>query len=165
MVIQMARQYVVQEWSNAAADSYTGYQVNRHFRKNGSAAIENYADEEAPKKVKKVKKPDLRTKEQAFEDRLDKKRVAFEKAFENGEISFEQYDLLLTEWTKSRARLDHRMGIIEKATNETTPVAKRSTINALENAANSFRVNHPFAFTVVGCLFGCGLLNLVGFGG
>jgi len=56
------------------------------------------------------------------------------------------------------------MGIVEQVTNETTPVAKRSIINALENSANSFRVNHPFSFTVVGCLFGCGLLNIVGFG-
>lgn len=156
------RSYIATSWNNADTNDYSGRQ--QHFKPNGAANILAYAQEEAPKKTKKVKAPDFRTLEQKREDFLDKKRVAFEAAFENGEITFEQYDLLLTEWTKSRARLDRRMGIVEQVTNETTPVAKRSIINALENSANSFRVNHPFSFTVVGCLFGCGLLNIVGFG-
>lgn len=160
------RQFINVSWNNSSA-VYDGSQQMNHFRANGSAAIENYADPEPVKKTKKVKAPDFRTLEQKREDFLDKKRVAFEKAFEEGTISFDQYEALLTEWEKSMARLEKRMGVVkdEDVTNEPPPVAKPSIINALENAANSFRVNHPFAFTVVGCLFGCGLLNLVGFGG
>lgn len=155
------RNYIATSWNNADTNDYSGRQ--QHFKPNGAANILSYA-EEAPKKTKKVKKPDLRTKEQAFEDRLDKKRVAFEAAFENGEITFEQYDLLLTEWTKSRARLDRRMGVVEEVTNEATLVAKRSIINALENAAKDFAAKHPFGFTVAACLAGCGFLNIFGFG-
>lgn len=159
------RQFINVSWNNSSA-VYDGSQQMNHFRKNGSAAIENYADVEPVKKTKKVKAPDFRTLDQKREDILDKKRVQFEKAFEEGTISFDQYEALLTEWTKSRARLDRRMGLVkdEEVTTEPTSIAKSSMINALENAANSFRANHPFAFTVVGCLFGCVLLNLVGFG-
>jgi len=160
------RQFINVSWNNSSAN-YDGSQQINHFKANGAANILAYAQEEAPKKTKKVKAPDYRTLDQKREDTLDKKRVQFEKAFEEGTISFNQYEALLTEWEKSMARLEKRMGLVkdEEVTKEPTAVAKRSILNTLENAANSFRANHPFAFTVVGCLFGCGLLNLVGFGG
>jgi len=161
----MARTYIQTSWNDADKFAYNGAQ--QHFKPNGAANPKAYEEKPVEKatKTKKVKAPDYRTLDQKREDSLDKKRVQFEKAFEEGTISFDQYEALLTEWTKSRARLDRRMGIVEEVTNDLTPIAKSSIINALENAANSFRVNHPSAFTIVGCLFGCGLLNLVGFRG
>jgi len=163
----MSRQFILQEWSNAAADSYTGYQVNKHFRANGSAAIENYADPKpVEKKAKKIKDPDYRTLDQKREDTLDKKRVAFEKAFENGEISFDQYNLLLTEWEKCMARLEKRMGIVKEEEQPTSPKpsTKPSIMNAVEDAAKGFAAKHPFAFLVASIMVGAGVLNCFGFG-
>lgn len=159
----MPRQYVVQNWSNAAAESYTGYQVNKHFRKNGSAAIENYADTEPAKKAKKVKAPDYRTLEQKREDFLDRKRLQFEKAFENGEISFEQYEALLTEWEKARSRLDRRMGIVEQS-KEVESKPSHSILPRIERAASTFAGRHPFATLVGVIVLGSMIMNVFGFG-
>lgn len=160
----MSRQFILQEWSNAAADSYTGYQVNRHFRKNGSAAIEAYGEPEPVKPAKKVKKPDLRTKNQAFEDNLDRRRVSFEKAFEEGSITFDQYNLLLTEWEKAMSRLEKRMGLTKEEPTSPTPPTKSSIINAIEDAAKGFAAKHPFMFLVASIMVGAGVLNILGFG-
>lgn len=160
MVIQM-RTFVAASWLNADQNDYSGRQQSHMI--GNMANLAAYADVEE-KPAKKVKKPDLRTKNQCFEDRLDARRVAFEAAFENGEISFEQYDLLLTEWTKSRARLDRRMGIISEEVNEPTPVAKTPIINHIEDCAKSFAARHPFAFLVASIMVGADILNVFGFG-
>lgn len=160
----MSRTYVNCSWSNADTNDYSGRQQPHMI--GDKANTKAYAEPEPVKKTKKVKTPDFRTLDQKREDTLDKKRVQFEKAFEEGTISFDQYEALLTEWEKSMTLLEKRMGLVkDEAVIDPTPVAKRSIINALENAANSFRANHPFMFTVSSILFGCGLLNLVGFGG
>lgn len=161
------RTYVQTTWNDADKFAYNGAQ--QHFKPNGAANPKAYEEKPVEKatKAKKVKAPDYRTLDQKREDTLDRKRVQFEKAFEEGTISFDQYEALLTEWEKAMCRLEKRMGVVkdEDVANEASPVAKRSIINTLENAANSFRANHPFVFTVVGCLFGCGILNFVGFAG
>lgn len=160
----MPRQYVVQEWSNAAAESYTGYQVNKHFRKNGSAAIENYADPEPVKKANKVKAPDFRSSVERSEDRLDARRVAFERAFEEGKIDFDRYNILLTEWEVSRAKLDKKMGLVKEESTSPTPSTKSSIINHIEDCAKGFAARHPFCFLVGSIMVGASILNVFGFG-
>lgn len=154
------RTYISTTWNNADTNDYSGRQ--QHFKPNGAANIGAYAQEESPKKAKKVKAPDYRTLEQKREDYLDSKRTQFEKAFENGEISFEQYESLLTEWEKARSRLDRRMGIVQDC-KEAKPFSK-SIMPIIEDAAKSFCARHPFAFTVISALFGCGILNIIGYG-
>lgn len=157
------RQFINVSWNNSSA-VYDGSQQMGHFRKNGSAAIENYADDEPLKKAKKVKAPDFRTSVERSEDRLDARRVAFEKAFEQGKIDFDRYNILLTEWEASRAKLDKKMGFTKQQPTPATTSTKPSVINAVEDAAKGFCERHPFMFTVASILFGCGVLNLVGFG-
>lgn len=157
------RQFINVSWNNSSA-VYDGSQQINHFKPNGAANILAYAQEDAPNKTKKVKALDYRTLEQKHEDFLDRKRVQFEKAFENGEISFQQYDLLLTEWTKSRARLYRRMGIVDEVANEPNPSTKPSIINHIEDCAKSFCERHPFAFFVGSIMVGASILNVFGFG-
>lgn len=158
----MGRNYVVQNWNDAAA-GYCGYQVD-HFSKSGAANPKAYEEKPVEKKTKKVKKPDFRTKEQVREDFLDRKRVQFEKAFEDGEISFEQYEALLTEWEKARSRLNKRMGIVEEYKEIESKPCRLSIMPIIEDAAKSFCARHPFAFTVASILFGCAILNIIGTG-
>jgi len=63
------RSYIATSWNNADTNDYSGRQ--QHFKPNGAANILAYAQEEAPKKTKKVKAPDFRTLEQKREDFLD----------------------------------------------------------------------------------------------
>lgn len=161
-VIEMGRTFVAASWLNADENDYSGSQQSHMVGRMANIAA--YADPEPVKKANNVKKPDLRTKEQAREDFLDRKRVAFEKAFENGQISFEQYDLLLTEWEKSMARLEKRMGIVKEEPTSPTPSTKPSIMNAVEYAAKGFAARHPFAFLVASIMVGAGILNVFGFG-
>lgn len=164
----MSRQFILQEWSNAAADSYSGYQVHKHFRKNGAAAIENYGEPEV-KKVKKVKNPDFRLTSERTIDRLEKHRADLEAAFESGELSFERYDVLLREW---EVKMDRAWKRHEKATgesfdevaNEPAFATKPSITDHIEDCAKGFAARHPFAFLVGSIMVGAGVLNLFGFG-
>ena len=88
VVIQM-RTFVAASWLNADENDYSGKQQSHMVGRMANPAA--YADDEPPKKSKKVKALDYRTLEQKREDFLDRKRVQFEKAFENDEIGFEQY--------------------------------------------------------------------------
>lgn len=160
------RQFINVSWNNSST-VYDGSQQMNHFRKNGSAAIEAYGDPEPVKKVKKVKAPDFRSSVERSEDRLDARRVVFEKAFEEGKIDFDRYNMLLTEWEASRAKLDKKMGLVkdEDVSNEPTPFAKTPMINHIEDCAKSFAARHPFAFLVTSIMVGAGILNVFGFGG
>jgi len=102
--------------------------------------------------------------DQKREDALDRKRVQFEKAFEQGSITFEQYNLLLTEWEKSMARLEKRMGIVKEEPTSPTSSTKPSIMNAAEDAAKGFAARHPFGFLVASIMVGAGVLNVLGFG-
>lgn len=155
------RNYIQTTWNNADTNDYSGHK--QHFKTNGAANIGAYADQEPIKKAKKVKAPDYRTLDQKREDFLDRKRVQFEGAFENGEISFEQYEALLTEWEKARSRLDKRMGIVEDS-KEVEPKSSRSTLRSIERAASSFASRHPFATLVGVIVLGSMILNVLGFG-
>lgn len=155
MVIQM-RTFVAASWLNADENDYSGKQQSHMVGRMANLAA--YADDEPAKKAKKVKAPDYRTLEQKLEDFLDRKRVQFEKAFENGEISFEQYEALLTEWEKARSRLDRRMGIVE----ESKP--SRSILPSIERAASTFASRHPFATLVGVIVLGSMIMNVFGYG-
>lgn len=155
------RTYINTTWNNADTNDYSGGQ--QHFKPNGAANIGAYADHEPAKKGKKVKAPDYRTLEQKREDFLDRKRVGFEKAFENGEIGFEQYEALLTEWEKARARLDRRMGIAEQP-KEIQSKPSHSILPSIERAASSFASRHPFATLVGVIVLGSMVMNIFGYG-
>lgn len=159
----MSRTYVNCYWSNADTNDYSGRQQPHMI--GDKANTKAYADPEPVKKAKKVKAPDYRTLDQKREDTLDKKRVAFSKAFEEGCITFEQYNLLLTEWEKSMARLEKRMGITKEEPTSPTPSTKPSIMNAVEDAAKGFAAKHPFMFLVASIMVGAGVLNIFGFGG
>lgn len=163
MVIQMARTYVQTTWNDADKFAYNGAQ--QHFKPNGAANPKAYEEKPVEKKNNKVKAPDYRTLDQKREDTLDRKRVQFEKAFENGEISFDQYNLLLTEWEKAMSRLEKRMGVVKEEPSSTTPSTKPSIMNTVEDAAKGFAARHPFTFLVASIMVGAGVLNIFGFGG
>lgn len=162
----MSRQFILQNWSNAAADSYSGYQVNKHFRKNGAAAIENYGEPEV-KKVKKVKKPDFRLTSERTIDRLEKHRADLDAAFESGKLTFERYETLLNEWEAKMERAwkhhDKATGAFEESKEVEPNPSRPSIMPIIEDAAKSFCARHPFAFTVASVLFGCGILNIIGY--
>lgn len=158
------RQLINISWNNSSA-VYDGSQQMNHFKPNGAANILAYAQENAPKKTKKVKAPDYRTLDQKREDTLDKKRVAFEKAFEEGSITFKQYNLLLTEWEKAMARLEKRMGLTKEEPISPNAVTKSSIINHIEDCAKGFEARYPFAFLVGSIMVGASILNVFGFGG
>jgi len=157
----MARTYVQTTWNDADKFAYNGAQ--QHFKPNGAANPKAYEEKPVEKKAKKVKAPDYRTSDQKREDTLDKKRVAFEKAFENGDITFDQYNLLLTEWEKAMSRLEKRMGITKEESTSPTSSTKPSIMNAVEDAAKGFAARHPFAFLVTSIMVGAGVLNIFGF--
>lgn len=157
----MSRTFVAASWLNADQNDYSGKQQSHMVGRMANLAA--YA--EPVKKPKKAKAPDYRTLAQKREDYLDHKRVQFEKAFENGEISFEQYEALLTEWEKARSRLDRRMNIVEDSKEVESKPSLPSIIPMIEDAAKSFCARHPFAFTVASILFGCGILNILGIAG
>lgn len=160
MVIQM-RTFVAASWLNADENDYSGKQQSHMVGRMANLAA--YADDEPVKKAKKVKAPDYRTLEQKREDFLDRKRVQFEKAFENGEIGFEQYEALLTEWEKSRSRLDKRMGIVEESKDvESKP--SHSILPRIERVASTFASCHPFATLVGVIVLGSMVMNVFGFG-
>ena len=161
MVIQMGRSFVAASWLNADENDYSGKQQSHMVGR--MANISAYADVEE-KPAKKVKKVDLRTNNQRFEDRLDARRVAFEKAFENSEISFEQYDLLLSEWEKSMARLEKRMGIVEEFNEVESKPSRPSIMPSIERAASSFASHHPFATLVGVIVLGSMIMNFFGYG-
>jgi len=156
------RTFVAASWLNADENDYSGKQQSHMVGRMANLAA--YADEESVKKVKKVKSPDFRSSNERAEDRLDARRSQFEKAFEGGLIDFERYNMLLTEWEASRAKLDKKMGFTKQQPTPATTSTKPSVINAVEDAAKGFCERHPFMFTVASILFGCGVLNLVGFG-
>lgn len=158
----MGRNYVVQNWNDAAA-GYCGYQVD-HFSKSGAANPKAYKEKPVEKKTKKVKKPDFRTKEQVREDFLDRKRIQFEKAFESGEIGFEQYEALLTEWEKARSRLDKRMGIAEDSKEVESKPSRPSVLPIIERKASTFASRHPFATLVGVIVLGSMIMNVFGYG-
>lgn len=155
------RTYIQTTWNNADTNDYSGRQ--QHFKPNGAANIHAYAQEESPKKAKKVKAPDFRTKEEIAEDRLDAKRVQFEKAFEEGIIDFDRYNALLTEWEKARNHLDKRMGIVQDSKEIESKPSRPSIMFSIERATSSFASRHPFSFTIASILFGCGILNIIGY--
>lgn len=160
MVIQMARTYISTTWNNSDKFGYSG--VQQHFKPNGAANPKAYEEKPVEKKAKKLKAPDLRSSAEKAEDRLDARRIQFEKAFEEGVIDFERYNMLLTEWEIARDKLDKKMGIVNES-KEIEP-SSPSIIPMIEDAAKSFCARNPFAFTVASILFGCGILNIVGFG-
>lgn len=164
-VIQM-RTFVAASWLNADENDYSGRQQSHMVGRMANLSAYSEVEE---KPAKKVKKPDLRTLDQKREDFLDRKRVQFEAAFESGEIDFNQYDALLTEWEKARARLDKRMGLVEESTTavepETIPKASHPSIMpAIERAAVSFSARHPFATLVTVIVLGSMVMDVIGFG-
>lgn len=161
------RSYIATTWNNADTNDYSGRQ--QHFKSNGAANILAYA-EEAPKKAKKAKKPDFRLTSEKTIDRLEKHRADLEAAFESGELSFERYDVLLREWEDkmNRAWRCHEKATgksFDEETNGPSLATKPSFTNTIEDCARGFAARHPFMFTVGSIIFGCGLLNIVGFGG
>lgn len=157
----MGRTFVNVTWSDAS-EVYDGAQQMNHFLKSGRANIRLYEDKPVEKKAKTVKSVDFRTKEEVAEDRLDAKRIKFEKAFEEGTIDFDRYNALLTEWEKARARLDRRMNILEEYKEVPSKPSSSQIMSIIEDTAKSFCSRHPFAFTVASILFGCGILNIAG---
>lgn len=162
MVIQM-RTFVAASWLNADENDYSGKQQSHMVGRMANLAA--YADEEPVNKAKKVKALDFRSSNERAEDRLDARRSQFEKAFEQGLIDFDRYNMLLTEWEVARGKLDKKMGIAEDSKEVSPKPSRSSIIPIIEDAAKSFCTRHPFAFTVASVLFGCAVLNITGIAG
>ena len=162
VVIQMSRTFVAASWLNADENDYSGKQQSHMVGRMANLAA--YADPEPVKKAKKVKAPDFRSSVERSEDRLDASRAVFEKAFAEGKIDFDRYNILLTEWEVSRTKLDKKMGIVKEESTSTTASTKPSIMNAVEDSVKGFEANHPFMFLVVSIMVGAGILNVFGFG-
>lgn len=167
MVIQMARTYIQTTWNDSDKFGYSG--VQQHFKPNGAANPKAYEEKPVEKKAKKVREPDFRLTSEKTIDRLEKHRVDLDAAFESGKLTFERYEILLNEW---EVKMERAWARHDKATSAAVKDSKEveskpslpSIMPMIEDAAKSFCARHPFAFTVSSVLFGCGILNIIGYG-
>ena len=166
-VIQMSRTYVNCSWNNADQNDYSGRQ-QPHMIGN-KANLRAYEEKPLEKKAKKVREPDFRLTSERTIDRLEKHRADLDAAFEAGKLTFERYEILLNEWEAKMERAwkrnDKATGSVEESKEVEPNPSRPSIMPIIEDAAKSFCARHPFAFTVASVLFGCGILNIVGFGG
>lgn len=165
------RTYINTTWNNADTNDYSGRQ--QHFKANGAANIHAYAQEDSPKKIKKAREPDFRLTSEKTIDRLEKHRAELEAAFESGKLSFERYELLLSEWEtkmdRAWKRHEKASGIVQESTTVVKPSAipkavRPSILPVIERAAVSFSSRHPFATLVTVIVLGSMVMNIFGFG-
>lgn len=144
------RQYLIGSWANADGYDYSGEMLmgsrngtsrRIHWNPDGSAAVQNYGDDQP-----KPKKPSLRSRILPQASRVDKLRseaIELELAFKAGEFSDEEYTLLREVAFKKLRRAEE---LLKKAI---TPVQKEEETG--EDSVEMYTPIHDMAQDDDGC--------------